>query len=132
MIDIIMTSIITFFILAGAFLAAVSAIGVIRLPDVYTRLHASSKSSTLGVMMMMLGAFLYFWFVDGYVDSKLFLAVLFIFITAPVSAHMLSRSAFHSNISPYRMTVINELARDEEGAIELPNEPEEHEHKEDE
>ncbi|GAB3064753.1 Na+/H+ antiporter Mnh1 subunit G [Salinicoccus sesuvii] len=128
MIEIIMTSIIAFFILAGAFLAAVSAIGVIRLPDVYSRLHASSKSSTLGVMMMMLGTFLYFWYIDGYVDSKLFLAILFIFITAPVSAHMISRSAIHSNVNPYKMTIMNELARDEEGATDLPNELETHEH----
>lgn len=115
MIEIIMSSLIAFFILGGAFFTAVSAIGVIRLPDVYSRMHAASKSSTLGVMMMMIGTFLYFWYMDGYMDSKLFLAILFIFITAPVSAHMLSRSAFHTGVTPYKLTVLNELKRDEMG-----------------
>ncbi|MHC0553031.1 monovalent cation/H(+) antiporter subunit G [Salinicoccus sp. CNSTN-B1] len=113
MIDMIMTSIIAFFILGGAFFAAVSALGVIRLPDVYSRLHAASKNSTLGVMMMMTGTFLYFWYIEGHVDSKLFLAVLFVFITGPVSAHMLSRSAFHADVEPAESTVLNELKRDE-------------------
>lgn len=111
-----MISLISFFILAGTFFAVVATIGVIRLPDVYTRLHAASKSSTLGVMMMMLGTLFYFWYFDNYIDSKLFLAILFIFITAPVSAHIISRSAFHSDVEPYKLTILNELKRDESGA----------------
>ncbi len=116
MIEIVMSSIIAFFILGGAFFGVVAAIGVIRLPDVYTRLHAASKSSTLGVMMMMTGTFLYFWYVEGYVDTELVLAVLFIFITAPVAAHLLARSAFHADVEPYQLTILNELKRDETGA----------------
>lgn len=116
MIEIMMSSIIAFFILGGAFFGFVAAIGIIRLPDMYTRLHAASKSSTLGVMMMMTGTFLYFWYVEGYVDTELILAVLFIFITAPVAAHLLSRSAFHADVEPYQLTILNELKRDETGA----------------
>lgn len=116
MTEILIISLISFFILAGTFFAVVATIGVVRLPDVYTRLHAASKSSTLGVMMMMLGTFLYFWYFDNYLDSKLFLAILFIFITAPVAAHLVSRSAFHSDVEPYKLTILNELKRDESGA----------------
>lgn len=111
-----MISLISFFILGGTFFAVVAALGVIRLPDVYTRMHAASKSSTLGVMMMMLGTFLYFWYMDNYIDAKLFLAIVFIFVTAPVAAHVLSRSAFHSDVEPYKLTILNELKRDEVGA----------------
>lgn len=118
MIEIVMSSIIAFFILGGAFFGVVAAVGVIRLPDMYTRLHAASKSSTLGVMMMMTGTFLYFWYVEGYLDTELILAVLFIFITAPVAAHLLSRSAFHADVEPYQLTILNELKRDETGAPE--------------
>src|SRR5699024_11338158 len=85
--------------------------------------HAASKSSTLGVMMMMTGTFLYFWYVEGYVDTELILAVVFIFITAPVAAHLLGRSAFHADVEPYQLTILNELKRDETGA---PDRSEEH------
>lgn len=110
-----MISFISLLILGGTFFAAVSAIGVVRLPDLYSRLHAASKSSTFGVMLMMLGTFFYFWYMDNYIDSKLFLAILFIFVTAPVSAHVVSRSAFHSDVEPYKLTILNELKRDETG-----------------
>jgi len=116
MIETVMSSIIAFFILGGAFFGFVAAIGIIRLPDMYTRLHAASKSSTLGVMMMMTGTFLYFWYVEGYVDTELILAVVFIFITAPVAAHLLGRSGFHADVEPYQLTILNELKRDETGA----------------
>lgn len=116
MIEIVMTSLIALFILIGVFFAFVSAVGVIRLPDMYTRLHAASKSSTLGVMMVMTGAFIYFWYMEGLVDSELILAVLFIFITAPVAAHAVARSAFHADVEPYQLTILNELRRDETGA----------------
>lgn len=110
-----MISFISLLILGGTFFATVSAIGVVRLPDLYSRLHAASKSSTFGVMLMMLGTFFYFWYMDNYIDSKLFLAILFIFVTAPVAAHMISRSAFHSDVEPYKLTILNELKRDETG-----------------
>src|SRR5699024_7826455 len=86
------------------------------LPDMYTRLHAASKSSTLGVMMMMTGTFLYFWYVEGYVDTELILAVVFIFITAPVAAHLLGRSGFHADVERDQRPSPLELKRDETGA----------------
>ena len=110
-----MISLISFLILGGTLFTVVAAVGVVRLPDVYSRLHAASKSSTLGVMMMVLGTFFYFWYTDNLIDAKLFLAILFIFITAPVAAHVVSRSAFHSDVEPYRLTILNELKRDESG-----------------
>lgn len=110
-----MISLISFLILGGTLFTVVAAVGVVRLPDVYSRLHAASKNSTLGVMMMVLGTFFYFWYMDNLIDAKLFLAILFIFITAPVSAHVVSRSAFHSDVEPYRLTILNELKRDESG-----------------
>ncbi len=119
MIEILVISLISFLILCGTFFAVVATVGVIRLPDIYSRLHAASKSSTLGVMMLMLGTFFYFWYMENLIDAKLFLAIIFIFVTAPVAAHVLSRSAFHSDIEPYRLTILNELKRDESGIEEV-------------
>ena len=53
--------IVALLVLLGAFLSTVSAFGLIRLPDVYTRNHAASKSATLGVMSVMLATFIYFY-----------------------------------------------------------------------
>ena len=52
-------------ILLGSIMSVISAFGIIRLPDVYTRSHAATKSSTLAVLMSLLGAFVYFWIHDG-------------------------------------------------------------------
>ena len=75
MIEIIIVSIATLLLIGGAFFTAIAAIGVIRLPDTYTRLHAASKSSTLGVGMTLLGVFTYFAYFHAEIDSQLLLAI---------------------------------------------------------
>lgn len=72
------------FILLGALVCLVASLGVIRLPDMFTRSHAASKGSTLGVNMILLGVFFYLWFVTGNISAKILLGILFIFITSPV------------------------------------------------
>ena len=113
MIEIMMNSIIALFLIGGTIMSALAVIGILRLPDMYSRLHASTKSTTLGVIMIMTGAFLYFWYVEGLIETNLLLGALFILLTAPVSSHLLSRSAFHADVRPYQLTVLNDLKRDE-------------------
>ncbi len=113
MIEIMMNSIIAFLLLGGTIMSVLAVIGILRLPDMYSRLHATTKSTTLGVIMIMAGAFLYFWYVEGLIETNLLLGALFILITAPVSSHLLSRSAFHADVKPYKLTVLNDLKRDE-------------------
>lgn len=113
MIEILMNSLIAFFLIGGTIMTALAVVGIIRLPDMYSRLHATTKSTTLGVIMIMTGAFLYFWYVDGLIETNLLLGALFILLTAPVSSHLLSRSAFHVDVKPYKLTVLNDLKRDE-------------------
>ncbi len=60
-------------ILAGTIFTFLSAVGLIRLPDVYSRAHAASKSATLGVLFTLLGVFLFFLMEEGYFSTKLFL-----------------------------------------------------------
>ncbi len=87
-----------FFIFFGSLLTVVAAIGVIRLPDVYTRNHAASKSSTLAIMSILLGTFLYFYFIGGHINSRLLLGIAFIFMTGPVSGHLISRAAYNTGV----------------------------------
>lgn len=85
-------------ILLGSIISVISALGLIRLPDVYTRSHAASKSSTLAVLVSLLGAFIYFWFHDGYVSIRLILGIIFVFITAPVAGHLICRAAYRARV----------------------------------
>ncbi|MDQ0178575.1 monovalent cation/H(+) antiporter subunit G [Bacillus chungangensis] len=103
--------IIAIFIIIGVFLSLVSAFGVIRLPDVYTRNHAASKATTLGVMSILIGATIFFFVKDGYFNSRLVLGILFIFITAPVAGHLISRSAYHSGVKLWNKSVQDDLAK---------------------
>ncbi|WP_428416836.1 monovalent cation/H(+) antiporter subunit G [Phocicoccus schoeneichii] len=119
MIEILMSSIIAILVLSGVFFSIIAAIGVVRLPDMYSRLHAASISSTLGVSSVLLGVFLYFWYFNNNFEMTLLLAIVFIFVIAPTGAHMLARSAFHSDVEPYKLTILNELRRDEIGHEEL-------------
>lgn len=90
-------------ILGGAF-ALVGAIGLARLPDFYTRLHGPTKATTLGVGGIVLASILYFYSRgQGVVLSELLLLV-FLFITAPVSANMLSKAAMHLRVKTHEDT----------------------------
>lgn len=95
-----MTSIVTILVLFGVFFSIVAGIGILRLPDMYSRLHAASKSSTLGVSLVLLAVFIYFWYFENQFEITLILALVFIYIIAPTGAHMLARSAFHSDVEP--------------------------------
>ena len=101
--------IVAVFILIGTFFSFLSAIGLIRLPDVYTRSHAASKSTTLGVLCTLFGTFLYFLVSDSYISIRLILGIFFVFLTAPVSAHMISRSAYRSNVKLADVNVQDDL-----------------------
>ncbi|HAQ07055.1 MAG TPA: Na+/H+ antiporter subunit G [Bacillus bacterium] len=99
------------FIFFGAFLSLVTALGLIRLPDVYTRNHAASKSATMGVMLVLLGTFLYFHYIEQHFNSRLLLGVAFIFMTSPVAGHLISRAAYNTGIKLSNRTVQDDLAK---------------------
>ena len=103
--------IIAVFILIGVFLSLVSSIGVMRLPDVYTRNHAASKSTTLGVMSTLIGALLFFYFHEGVIHSRIVLGIIIIFVTAPVAGHVISRAAYNSDVKLSERSVQDDLKR---------------------
>lgn len=96
-------------VLLGSLLSLVTTIGLIRLPDVYTRSHAASKSATLGVLLILVGALLYFWFADNYFSARLVLGIVFVFITAPVAGHLISRAAYYTDVPLWEKTVQDDL-----------------------
>lgn len=99
-IDIITNVFVSLAILIGTFFIFSSSVGMIRFPDIYTRLHAATKASTLGIIFLILGAFLYLYVKENIVSGKLLLAIFFIFLTNPVAGHMLSRAAHHDGVKP--------------------------------
>ncbi|MDC3415600.1 monovalent cation/H(+) antiporter subunit G [Aquibacillus salsiterrae] len=88
-------------LLVGTFFIFSTSIGILRFPDVYTRLHASTKAATLGVAGVMIGAFLFLYLENGIVSGKLILGIVFVLLTAPVSGHMISRAAHQSGVKPW-------------------------------
>lgn len=96
-------------ILIGALFGALGAFGLIRLPDVYLRSHAATKSATLGVLLVLTGAFLYLLIKDGHVSIKLLLGIVFVFITSPVAGHLNGRAAYRSGVPLDQSTVRDDL-----------------------
>ena len=70
----------------------VASVGLIRLPDVYCRMHAATKATTFGMGGILLGASLIFQ--STTVTTQALLAIFFLFLTAPVAAHLISRAAY--------------------------------------
>ncbi len=83
----------------GVAFMAVTAIGLLRLPDFYSRLHAVSKTETLGLTLVMLGLALNTG--AGFVLVKLLMAAVFIQFSGPASAHLLARAAARLGEQPW-------------------------------
>lgn len=94
-------------ILIGAAFMLISAIGVVRLPDLYLRMSSSTKSSTLGVIFILLAAA--FFFDELSVISRAIAAIAFLLLTAPVAAHRMGRAAYFNGVPLWEGTRYNDL-----------------------
>lgn len=92
----------------GALLSLVAAIGVLRFPDVLTRMHSATKPQVLGLLLVMLGLALRLR--DPSALAVLALVVLFQMITAPVASHMIGRAAFRAGQVRDDLLVTDELS----------------------
>ncbi|MER2122782.1 MAG: monovalent cation/H(+) antiporter subunit G [Exiguobacterium indicum] len=106
--------IVAVFALLGMGFSLVTALGLIRLPDVYTRAHAASKSATLGVMSILIGVIIYFVTEDGFFSSRVVLGILFVLITAPIGGHLIARAAYYSNVPLWKSSVRDDLSQNKE------------------
>jgi multicomponent K+:H+ antiporter subunit G len=82
-------------ILFGAGIALVGSIGLVRFPDIFTRLHGPTKATTLGVGGVLLGTVLFLILQGEEGAIRELLITVFLFLTAPVSAHLIAKAALH-------------------------------------
>ena len=98
------------FISIGLFFDFVGCLGLVRLPDVYNRLQASTKCITLGTCSILFGSFLIYGFTGAGV--KALLCIIFLILTAPVSAHALARGAHKSGVKLWERSVVDKYEED--------------------
>jgi len=89
-------------ILGGVFFMVVGTIGVLRMPDIYTRLHAAGMTDTMGAGLMLLGMCLQSE-LDYMVFGRLILVYAFLLFTSPLATHALARAALSSGVEPVRL-----------------------------
>ena len=94
-------------LLTGVGLAVAAAVGLVRFPDVFSRMHAATKPATLGLLCVTVGAALQM--EQGSDAVKLLLVAAFQLLTAPVAAHMIGRAAYRSGTGALDDLVVDEL-----------------------
>lgn len=98
----------SFFILFGVFFVFAGSLGLVRFPDVYTRLHAPTKAATLGVIGILIASLIHQGS-EGSWGIKQILTAVFLFMTAPVGAHMMARAAYLTGVPAVEEPITNEL-----------------------
>lgn len=106
------------FTIIGVFFTVVAAIGLIRLPDIYSRAHAASKSATLGVMFVLFAALLHVWVDQRIFDARLLLGLFFVLLTAPVGGHLIARAAHAQGVKLWDKSLQDALQEDKDKGIE--------------
>ena len=101
-------------LLGGAFLAFAAGVGVLRFPDLLSRMHAGTKPQVLGMVLMLVGLALRLR--SGGAVWALVLVVVFQMLTAPVAAHMVGRAGFRTGKVRSELLVVDELSRDQAAA----------------
>jgi multicomponent Na+:H+ antiporter subunit G len=91
----------------GALAILFASIGILRMPDFYLRLSTTVKASTLGVGLLLICAA--FTFSDVSITTKAVAIVFFLILTAPVAAHMIGKTAYHTGVEIWKGTIIDEL-----------------------
>jgi multicomponent K+:H+ antiporter subunit G len=95
MMTIILDLLLSVLILIGAGFTLVGSLGLIRLGDFYSRLHGPTKATTLGVGSLLIASAIFFSHQDEGLSLHEILVTLFLFITAPVGAHLMAKAALH-------------------------------------
>ena len=85
-------------IFAGAVFCLIGAVGILRLPDVYSRMHSAGITDTLGALLILLGLLPLAGFTIA--GAKLIFILLFLWMTSPTATHALARAADHGGVYP--------------------------------
>lgn len=91
----------------GSLFVLLAAIGLVRMPDLYLRISVTTKAATLGVGLILAAAAV--WYEDIGVTSRVIATIFFIFLTAPVGAHLLGRASYISGVPLWKGSWLNRL-----------------------
>ena len=101
----ILTSII---LVLGSLFCLLAGIGMLRLPDTLTRMHAATKAGTLGAGLILIAEAVFYR--DTGITLRALATIVFLLLTAPVAAHLIGRAAYHSGIKLSKQTWIDHLS----------------------
>ncbi|HQB39121.1 MAG TPA: monovalent cation/H(+) antiporter subunit G [Deltaproteobacteria bacterium] len=100
-----MPALISLFLIAGVLFFVIAVIGILRLPDFYTRMHAASKCDTLGLMLILVAIILYtlqdITLANLLTSIKLLAILVFVFVASPTAAHSITESALINGVKPW-------------------------------
>ncbi|KKB10221.1 cation:proton antiporter [Devosia chinhatensis] len=95
-------------LIVGSFFVLAAAIGVIRLPDLYTRMHAASKAGAVGGGLILIAVALVEQ--DVAIAMRAILGFIFLLLTTPLAAHLLARSSYFAGYKPCTRTVVDDMS----------------------
>jgi multicomponent Na+:H+ antiporter subunit G len=107
MTDTVFQAITFFLLLVGAILMLIAALGLVRMPDLLTRMHATTKAGALGSGVMVLAVAFHFGQTD--IVARALAVVIFVILTAPVAAHAIGRASYFVGVPLWEGTVKDEL-----------------------
>jgi multicomponent K+:H+ antiporter subunit G len=113
--------IISALLISGGLFVLVGSIGLMRLQDLYVRLHAPTKATTLGLGGILIASMVYTYHTRGHLSINEMLITLFLVITAPVTAHILAKAAMHHRVKVMKRTRNQHLI--ETARMQQPPEP---------
>lgn len=90
--------VVSILLVLGAIFVFIGSLGLAKLPDFYTRLHGPTKATTLGMGCLLIASMIFATYHQGYLSLHELLITLFLLITAPVTAHMLTKTAMHHEL----------------------------------
>ncbi|SEM59741.1 Na+/H+ antiporter subunit G [Halomonas caseinilytica] len=122
---VILEGVISLFLIAGGAFIFIGSLGMTHLRDFYMRLHGPTKATTMGIGCILVASMLYFGVIDNYPVIQELLIALFLFITAPVSAHLLAKTGLHQQLKRVDKTQGQpaELRDEEVGKKPVPHHP---------
>ena len=91
-------AIVAVLVVTGGVFSFLGSLDLARLPDVFMRLHGPSKATTLGIGCVALGSMLFFTMLEGAPSVHELLIIVFVFMTTPVSAHLVAKAALHRRL----------------------------------
>lgn len=95
--------------IVGTFFMVVTGVGLVRFPDVYTRMHAAGKAGTVGIALLILAPTIYFATTDPFVSVRGCMAIIFQFFTTPGATYLLAHACYATRYTAHSRTELDEL-----------------------